>query len=163
MAAHITFGRICEVYHKELENTVYQICGRRDDKWEMIHTRRDGSIAAYIQEMGDHIRRQENQQIIHMKKIKKLVKRNNELEEELKSTRDGYEEEIAILLEKHEDLKRKMGISVENIKRATEIRSEDYIILDDTDMNSDANDDSDDDYVDEAGADIMESSSEQFF
>ena len=23
MAAHITFGRICEVYHKELENTVY--------------------------------------------------------------------------------------------------------------------------------------------
>ena len=23
MAAHITFGRICEVYHKELEDTVY--------------------------------------------------------------------------------------------------------------------------------------------
>ena len=66
----------------------------------MIHTRRDGSIAAYIQEMGDHIRRQENQQIIHMKKIKKLVNRNNELEEELKTTCDGYEEEIAVLLEK---------------------------------------------------------------
>ena len=32
MAAHITFGRICEVYHKELENTIYHICGRRDDK-----------------------------------------------------------------------------------------------------------------------------------
>ena len=127
MAAHITFGRICEVYHKELENTIYQICGRRREEWEMIRTRRDGSIAAYIQEMGDHIRRQENQQIIHMKKIKKPVKRNNELEEELKSTRDGYEEEIAILLEKREDLKRKMGISVETIKKATEIRSEDYI------------------------------------
>ena len=28
MAAHITFGRICEVYHKELENTINQICGR---------------------------------------------------------------------------------------------------------------------------------------
>ena len=28
MAAHITFGRICEVYHKELEKTIYQICGR---------------------------------------------------------------------------------------------------------------------------------------
>ena len=148
MAAHITFGRICEVYHKELENTIYQICGRRDDKWEMIRTRRDGSIAAYIQEMGDHIHRQENQQIIHMKKIKKLVKRNNKLEEELKSTRDGYEEEIAVLLEKHEDLKRKMGISVENIKQATEICSKDYIILDDTDTDSDANDDSDDDYID---------------
>ena len=31
MAAHITFGRICEVYHKELEDTVYQICGRREE------------------------------------------------------------------------------------------------------------------------------------
>ena len=56
-----------------------------------------------------------------------------------------------------------MGISVENIKRATEIRSEDYIILDDTDTDSDANDDSNDDYVDEAGADIMESSSDENF
>ena len=33
-----------------------------------------------------------------MKKIKKLVRRNNELEEELKYTRDGYEEEIVVLL-----------------------------------------------------------------
>ena len=37
---------------------------------------------------------------------------------------------------------------------------ENYIIIDDTDSDRD---DSDDDYVDEAGADIMESSSEQFF
>ena len=56
-----------------------------------------------------------------------------------------------------------MGMSVENIKRATEIRLEDYIILDDTDTDSDANDDSDDDYVDEVGADIMESSTDQNF
>ena len=41
-----------------------------------------------------------------------------------------------------------------------EIRSEDYIIIDDTD--SDPND-SDDDYEDEAGADIMESSTNQYF
>ena len=41
-----------------------------------------------------------------------------------------------------------------------EIRPEDYIIIDDTDSDPD---DSDNDYVDEAGADIMESSSEQFF
>ena len=98
-----------------------------------------------------------------MKKIKKLVKINNELEEELKSTCNGYEEEIAVLLEKHEDLMRKMGILVENIKRATEICLEDYIILDDTDMDSDANVDIDDDYVDEARADIMESSSDESF
>ena len=131
----------------------------------MIRTRRDGSIAAYIQEMGDHIRRQENQLIINMKKIKKLMKRNNELEEELKFTRDGYEEEIVVLLEKHEDLKRKVGIPVENHKQepAKEICLEDYIILDDTDTDSDANDDSDDDYVDVARADIMESSSDENF
>ena len=57
MAAHITFGRICEVYHKDLEDTVYLICGRRDEQWEMIRTRNDGSIAAYIPEMDQHIHR----------------------------------------------------------------------------------------------------------
>ena len=41
-----------------------------------------------------------------------------------------------------------------------DIRSEDYIIIDDTDSDPD---DSDDDYVDEAGADIMESSTDQNF
>ena len=41
-----------------------------------------------------------------------------------------------------------------------DIRSEDYIIIDDTDSDPD---DSDDDFVDEAGADIMESSTDQFF
>ena len=93
------------------------------------------------------------------------MKKNIELEEELKFTRDGYEEEIAVLLEKHEDLKRKLGLPVENHKRepAKEIHSKDYIILDDTDTYSDANEDSDEDYVDEAGADIMESSSDQNF
>ena len=38
------------------------------------------------------------------------------------------------------------------------IHSEDYIIIDDTDS-----DPSEDDWEDEAGADIMESSTEQFF
>src|SRR5215216_1718850 len=60
MAAHISFGCICEVYNKDLEDTIYQICGRRDEQWEMIRTRKDGSIAAYIQEMNQHIRRYEN-------------------------------------------------------------------------------------------------------
>ena len=165
MAAHITFGSICEVYHKEMENTIYQICGRRDEEWELICTRKDGSIAAYIQEMGDHIRRYKNQMCSIMKKTKKSMKKNIKLEEELKSTCNKYEEEIDVLLEKHEDLKRKLGLPMENHKRerAKEIRLEDYIILDDTDMDSDANDDSDDDYIDKAGADIMESSSDQNF
>ena len=31
MAAHIAMGRIGEVYHKDLKDTIYQICGRRDE------------------------------------------------------------------------------------------------------------------------------------
>ena len=48
MAAHITMGRIGEVYHKELKDTIYQICGRRDEQWEMISTRKDRSIVVFI-------------------------------------------------------------------------------------------------------------------
>ena len=108
-----------------------------------------------FQEMGDHIPRQENQQIIHMKKIKKLVRRNNVMEEEIKSTRDGYEEEIAILLEKNEYMKKKLGVFMgDPTPKKENNHPGDYIIIDDTDSDAD----SDDDYVDEAGADIMESS-----
>ena len=52
MAAHITMGRIGEVYHKDLKDTIYQICGHRDEQWEMISIRRDRSIAAFIQELN---------------------------------------------------------------------------------------------------------------
>ena len=52
MAAHIAMGRIGEVYHKDLKDTIYQICGRRDEQWDMISTRRDRSIAAFIQELN---------------------------------------------------------------------------------------------------------------
>jgi hypothetical protein len=57
MAAHIAMGRTGDVYHKDLKDAIYQICGRRDEQWEMICTRRDKSIAAYIQELNQHIRR----------------------------------------------------------------------------------------------------------
>ena len=49
---------------------------------------------------------------------------------------------------------------VEEDEEPKEIRLEDYIIIDDTDSDPD---DSDDDYVDEAGADMMESSTDQVF
>ena len=49
---------------------------------------------------------------------------------------------------------------VEEDKEPKEIRPEDYIIIDDTDSDPD---DSDDDYVDEAGADIMESATKEYF
>ena len=100
MAAHIAMGCIGEVYHKDLKDTIYQICGRRDEQWEMISTSRDKSIAAFIQGLNQNIRRQENQMCASMIDLKKVMTRNMELEEELKSTRDGYEEEIATLLEK---------------------------------------------------------------
>ena len=49
---------------------------------------------------------------------------------------------------------------VEEDEEPKEIRPEDYIIIDDTDSDPD---DSDDDYVDEAGAVIMESATEEYF
>ena len=90
---------------------------------------------------------------------KKEMTRNMELEEELKSTHDGYEEEIVVLLEKNEDLKKNLGIFMGDPEPGVDIRSEDYIILDDTDSDPD----SDDDYEDKARADIMESSTDQNF
>ena len=42
--------------------------------------------------------------------LKKAMTKIMELEEELKSTRDGYEEEIATLVEKNDDLKKKLKV-----------------------------------------------------
>ena len=132
----------------------------------MISTRKDRSIVAFIQELNQHIRRQENQMCASMIDLKKVMTRNMELEEELKSTRGGYEEEIAILVEKNDDLTRKLGVFMGDPAlggdddHSKDIRSEDYIIIDDTDSDPDS---SDDDYEDEAGAHIMESSTDQNF
>ena len=164
MAAHITMGRIGEVYNKDLKDTIYQICGRLDEQWEMISTKKDRSIAAFIQELNQHIRRQENQMCADVIDLKKVKIRIIEMEEELKSTRDGYEEEIATLLEKNDDLIKKIGVFMGDPAPGGEDDDstcpENYIIIDDTDSNTN---DSDDDYVDEAGADIMESSTDQNF
>ena len=71
-----------------------------------------------------------------------------------------------MLVEKNDDLERKLGVLVgdpapgEEDEEPKETHPEDYITIDDTDSDPD---DSDDDYVDEAGADIMESSTDQFF
>ena len=164
MAAHITMGHIGEVYHNDLKDTIYQICGCRDEQWEMISTRKDRSVAASIQELNQHIRRQENQMCTCMIDLKKTMTGIAELEEELKATREDYEEEIVVLVEKNDDLIKKIGIFmgdptlVEEDEEPNEICSEDYIIIDDTDS-----DPSDDDFEDKAGADIMESSTDQNF
>ena len=91
--------------------------------------------------------------------LKKAMRRITELEEELKSTRDGYEEEMTILMEKNNDLMRKLGVFMGDPAPGGEDEDstcpENYIIIDDTDSDPD---DSDDDFVDETRADIMESS-----
>ena len=132
----------------------------------MISTRKDRSIAAFIQELNHRIRRQENQMCASMIDLKKAMTRITELEEELKSTRDGYEEEMTILVEMNDDLTRKLGVFMGDPvpggedDEPKEICSKDYIIIADTDSDPDG---SDDDYEDEAGADIMESSTDQNF
>src|SRR3954469_9738132 len=88
MAAHITMGRIGEVYHNDLKDTIYQICERRDEQWEMISTRKDRSIASFIQELNQHIRRQENQMCAGMTYLKKAMRRITEQQEELKATHE---------------------------------------------------------------------------
>ena len=94
--------------------------------------------------------------------LKKALTKITELEEELKSTRDGYEEEIATLLEKNDDLIKKIGVFMGDPAPGGEDDDstclDNYIIIDDTDS-----DPSEDDFVDEAGADIMESSTDQNF
>ena len=128
----------------------------------MINTRRDRSIATFIQELNQHIRRQENQMCADMIDLKKAKTRIIELEEELKSTRDGYEEEIVTLLKKNDDLIKKIGVFMGDPAPGGEDDDstcpENYIIIDDIDS-----DPSEDDFEDEAGADIMESSTDQNF
>ena len=158
----ITMGRIGEIYKQELKDTIYKICGRRDEHLDLISTWKDMSIATFIEELNQHIRRQEHQMCAWMIDQKKALNKNLELEEELKSTRDGYEEEMLILVEKNDDLTRNLGVFMgEEEEEPKEIPPEDYIILDDTD--SDPDDSDDEDYEDEAGADIMESSADQNF
>ena len=97
---------------------------------------------------------------------KKAKTRIKELEEELKATREDYEEEIEVLVWKNDDLIKKIGIfmggptPVDEDEEPQEISPEDYIIIDGTDSEADS---SDDDYVDEAGADIMVSGTEEYF
>ena len=162
MDAHIAMGRIGEVYHQELKDTIYQICGRRDAQWEMIRTKKDGSIAAFIQEQNQHIRRQENQMCTDKEELKKALTKIKELQEELKATREDYLEEINALVGKIDDLEKKIGVFVGNPVPKAEVDEctcpDNYIIIDDTDSEP-----SEDDWIDEAGADIMESSTDQNF
>ena len=94
--------------------------------------------------------------------LKKAKTRIIELEEELKFTRDGYEEEIKTLLEKNDDLVMNIGVFMGGPTPGVEDDGstcpDNYIIIDDTDSEP-----SEDDFVDEAGADIMESSTDQNF
>ena len=128
----------------------------------MINTRKDRSIAPFIQELNQHIRRQENQMCADMIELKKAKTRIMELEEELKATREDYMEEIVALVGKNDDLEKKIGVLVGNpVSKAEDDECacpDNYIIINDTDSEP-----SEDDFFDEAGADIMESSTDQNF
>ena len=73
-----------------------------------------------------------------------------------------YMEEIIALVGKNDDLEKKIGVFTGNpVPKARDDECtcpDNYIIIDDTDS-----DPSEDDFVDEAGADIMESSTDQNF
>ena len=97
--------------------------------------------------------------MIDLKKAKTRIK---ELEEELKATRKDYMEEITALVEKNDGLKKKLAVFMGDPAPGGEDDDStcpnNYIIIDDTDS-----DPSQDDFVDEAGADIMESATEEYF
>ena len=84
----------------------------------------------------------------------------------MSSSNKLIEEEIKVLVEKNDDLVKKIGIfmggptPVDEDEEPKEIIPEDYIIIDGTDSEADS---SNDDYVDEAGADIMESTTVEYF
>ena len=45
-------GRISEVYHKDLKDTIYQICGRQDEQWEMISATYFSTALVFSEEEG---------------------------------------------------------------------------------------------------------------
>ena len=94
--------------------------------------------------------------------LKKTLIKIKELEEELKATREDYMEEIVALVRKNGDLTQKIGVFMGDPAPGGDdddcTYPYNYIIIDDTDS-----DPSDDDWEDEAGADIMESLTDQFF
>ena len=93
---------------------------------------------------------------------KKALTKIKELEEELKATREDYMEEIVALVGKNDDLEKKIGVFMGNPVPKAEVDEctcpDNYIIIDDTDSEP-----SEDEWIDEAGADIMESSTDQNF
>ena len=94
--------------------------------------------------------------------LKKAFTKIKELQEELKATREDYLEEINALVGKIDDLENKIGSFVGNPVPKAEVDEctcpDNYIIIDDTDSEP-----SEDEWIDEAGADIMESSTDQNF
>ena len=92
-----------------------------------------------------------------MIELKNAKARIIELEGELKSTRKDYMDKIVAVVRYNSDLKYEIG----ELKKKLALKNEDkyvdcpsnYIIIDDTDS-----DPSEPDFEDEAGADIMESS-----
>ena len=91
----------------------------------------------------------------NLKNTRKLITRNIELEDEIKATRDGYEEEISVLLEKQEKLKKKLERAEEKLDQGENLHNDDS---DAAFISNDADYEDDDDEED-----MMESSTDQNF
>ena len=123
IAAHAALGRIRDEYHMDLKGTPFRMCGRRDDKGEIVRTMEDDSIASYIQDLKEHIRRMENEMYCSMRTTKKLMTLKTKLEEELKEAHNEHEEEISVLLEKYEDMKTKLEVAEEKLDQGENIQT----------------------------------------
>ena len=105
VAAHTSLRRIHEEYREDLKGTTFMACGHRDQNGEIVRTIEDDTIASYVQDLEEHIRNLEKVMHRGMRTSRKLTIRSTELEEELKETREEYEDEICMLLKKHEEVK----------------------------------------------------------
>ena len=124
VAAHTSLRRIREEYKEDLKGTSFMACGRRDQHGEIVRTVEDDTIASYIQDLEEHIRSLEKVMHRGMKTSRKLAIRKEELEEELKETREGYEDEINTLLKKHEEVKLLLEEAEEKLDHGENIQSD---------------------------------------
>ena len=99
-------------------------CGRRDQNGEIVCTIEDDTIASYVQDLEEHIRNLEKVMHRGMRTSRKLTIRNTELEEELKETREEYEDEINTLLKKHEEVKLLLEEAEEKLDHGENLQNE---------------------------------------
>ena len=124
IAAHTSLGRIRLEYREDLQGTSFMACGRRDQDGEIVRTVEDDTVASYVQDLEEHIRSLEKIMCRGMRTSRKLINRNIELEDELKETREEYEDEIHTLLKKHEEVKLLLEEAEEKLDQGEDLQND---------------------------------------